>query len=162
MRSMGTAPPPAARLSKRDEVEVESIDSMLSDFDDDLDDDLDGNVTTDFEPVQAPAGRGRAITPRDQGRALRYRLHTAPKDFGALRAMLIAFAPDFSTFVDALPSPRSVEAMSLLQLRESLQQLLAEVAPWEGSLRGIRMALIRGLDAWIGELQRPEEETFWK
>lgn len=159
---MGAAPPPAARLSKRDEVEVEWVDSMLADFDLDFDDDADGVTTTDFDPGQAPAGRGRAISSRDQGRALRYRLHTAPKDFGAIRAMLIAFAADFSGFVDALPSPRSVEATSLLRLRESLERLLAEAAPSEGSLRGIRMALIRGLDAWFGESQRPEEETFWK
>ena len=160
MRNMGAAPAAASHMSKRAQEEVESIDSMLMDFDDDDVDESDATTTTDYDPGHAPSGP--AITTRDQGRSLRYRLHTAPKDFGALRAMLLAFAPDLGTFVDALTMSHCAAGMNLLQLRGSLHRLLAEASPTEGSLRGIRMALIRGLDAWLGEQPRAEEETFWK
>ena len=76
--------------------------------------------------------------------------------------MLASFAPDLSAFVDALTISHCAAGTKLLQLRDSLHRLLAEASPTEGSLRGIRMSLIRGLDAWLGEVPRAEEETFWK
>ena len=54
------AVPSVLRMSKRDEEEAESVDSMLMELDDDDGDESDATTTTDYDPGHALPDRSAA------------------------------------------------------------------------------------------------------